>query len=158
MDQQREHIVPALQISHIIPKVQRVNLHLLPAEHSHNIRPQPVKIHIHIYLQRLKGFCLRPVVGKDAVLHCRHHGPRIINMADFPKSIAVIPVSRLGKIHIVPPAQLLYLLFRKPRIFLKIKLIRHGILLKHIQGGVYAVFLDRKDPRHIRQRHIGLIF
>ena len=157
MNQQRQHVVSGSKRTHVILKTVRIDTDSFPSQHPYNIRPQTVKIHFHIDFQRLIGLRGNPIIGKVPGLHRRHNRPRIIHMFKPPELIPVIPAAGLGKIHIILSAQLLYLSFRKTRIFLKNTLIRHGIFPEHIQSGMLTVFFHRENTRHISQCHIGLI-
>ncbi len=72
--------------------------------------------------------------------------------------ISVIPVFSFDKIHPKTLAEFSDFRLCKTGIFLKNALVRHGIFREHIQGGMFPVLFNRKNPRHIGKRHIGLVF
>ena len=157
MDQQREHIVLRLEGAHIILKTARVHRDMPAAQHVHDIRPQTVKVHVHIDLQRVIDFRGGPVIGKTLTEHRLHHRLRVIDMMKLPEHISVIPAPHLGKIHVIPFAQRFHLNLGKTSILLQYPLVCHGVLCKHIQRGVLSVFFHRQDSCHIGERDIGLI-
>ena len=158
MDQQRKDIILRLKITHIILETQSIHFHPLPSEHLHNIHPKPVKIHIHIDLQRLISLCRSPVIRENAISHCRYDRSWIIDMFKLPKTVSVVPITDRVKVHIIPAAQTFYFIFCKTGIFFKDKLLRHRIFPEHIQCRMLPVLLHRENPCHIRKRNIRLVF
>ena len=73
------------------------------------------------------------------------------------ESVPIVPVADFCKVHLITPAQFLHFYFRKAGVFLKVKLVCHGVFPEHVQRRMLPVFLYRQDSRHIRQRDIRLI-
>ena len=142
---------------HIVGKAPRVHRNLFPRHHAEHIVPQPLKIHVDIHAQGLKGLRLVPVGITDPGGDRLHHGPGIVYGRNRFKPVAVVPFPQLLRIHPVPAAEALHLFLRKADKFRQLSGIDHGELGKHIERGMSAVFLDRQDPRHIGEINIRLI-
>ncbi len=157
MYQQCEHIIFDLKIAHVILETQCIDRNALSSKHPHNVRPESVKIHVHIYFERLICFCRSPVIRQHMTFHRRHYRPRIINVLILSKTIPIVPVTDLTKIHIILTAQRFHFLLGKTSVLLIDKRVCHGILPKHIQCRMLSIFFNRQNSCHIGERDIGLI-
>ena len=101
MNQEREHVVLCPEVPHVVLEAPRVDPGASASEHLHDVRAEPVEVHVNIDFQGIVGFSSSPVIGQNMAFHCRNYRPGIIDMPELPESVSVIPIAGLCKIHIV---------------------------------------------------------
>ena len=91
VDEEREHVVGAVERRHVVGVGLRVHLDAAAAHKLHHLVVQAVEVHVDVLAQGLERLGLGPVAGELARHHGAHHRTGRIHLARAGQAVAVVP-------------------------------------------------------------------
>ena len=142
MDECRQHVVLATNDGHIVLESCRVNGTPSACQHIDDIVFQPLVVHVDVVGYGIKGTGSSPITAAAAFVYCLHHTIRVEHRQLIANLVAIIPLQKFLKVHLVLLGKCFDLVLGKSKELGHPAWLHHRIFDEVVQSRFGFIFLD----------------